>query len=178
MGTSANIFISSYTIDTDESLWPWLNINEEVGGIVYEPTQRYVFTPTIAPNATEYIQLFIRKSSLSLSITRAFKKYDDTLSYIGGLFSTFIVCLFAMMKYNEYCYEIEIASKIYKYKRNNSIQSDRFQILSCAAYCVYCILDFFGIAPNWKLMRHFDRVRNEIGKQLDLKLMLRKISFL
>ncbi len=27
MGTSANIFISSYQIDTDESLWPWVNLN-------------------------------------------------------------------------------------------------------------------------------------------------------
>lgn len=65
---------------------------------------RYVFTPTIVPNATEYVSLFLRKSSLSLSINRSFKKYDDTLSYIGGLFSTLMVCLFAMMKYNEYNY--------------------------------------------------------------------------
>lgn len=95
MGTSANLYISSYTIETDESLWPWQQMSEDTGGIVYEPTQRYVYTPT-----TEYIRLYLRKSSLSLSITRSFKKYDDTLSYIGGLFSSFMVCLFAMTKYN------------------------------------------------------------------------------
>jgi hypothetical protein len=64
-----------------------------------------------------------------------------------------------MMKYNEYSYEIEIASKIYKYKQNKPIQSDKFNLLSCAAYCVYCILDFLNIAPNWKIMRQFDSVR-------------------
>lgn len=89
-----------------------------------------------------------------------------------------MVCLFAMMKYNEYCYEIEIASKIYKYKPNKAIQSEKFNVLSCAAYCVYCILDFLGTPPNWKTMQQFDTVREEIGKQLDLKLMVKKIAFL
>jgi hypothetical protein len=83
-----------------------------------------------------------------------------------------------MMKYNEYCYEVEIASKIYKYKKNKAIQSEKFNLLSCAAYCLYCTLDFFGCTPSWSTMRQFDDVREEIGKQLDLKLMLRKISFL
>lgn len=27
IGTSANIFISTYSIETDESLWPWTSIN-------------------------------------------------------------------------------------------------------------------------------------------------------
>jgi hypothetical protein len=120
----------------------------------------------------------LRKSSLSLSITRSFKKYDDTLSYIGGLFSTFMVTLFVMMKYNEYNYEIEIASKIYKYKKGANIQANKFNLISYFGYSFYCVLDFFNIAPQWKIMKQFDDVREEIGKQLDLRLLIRKISFL
>jgi len=66
-----------------------------LGGIVYEPTQSFVIKAS-----TEYLQLYIRKSSLSLTINRSFKKYDDTLSYIGGLFSSIMGILFIMLKYN------------------------------------------------------------------------------
>ena len=101
LGTTANVFISSYTISTDQSLLPWQSYQDDIGGIVYEPTQRYVFNPLAdSKNQTEYISLFLRKSSLSLSVMRSFRKYDDTLSYIGGLFSTFMVALFIMHTYN------------------------------------------------------------------------------
>jgi hypothetical protein len=42
---------------------------------------------------------------------RSFRKYDDTLSYIGGLFSTFMVALFVMHTYNEYGFEVDIAAR-------------------------------------------------------------------
>lgn len=35
LGTSANLFISSFTIDSDESLWPWKERVEKIGGIVH-----------------------------------------------------------------------------------------------------------------------------------------------
>lgn len=137
-----------------------------------------MYSPTTSKNITEYVTLYVRKSSLSLSITRSFKKYDDTLSYIGGLFSTFMAAMIIMMKYNEYSYEIEIASNIYDYSKARTIKSSRFNFLSYVAYSFYCVLDFLGIAPDWTIMRHFDDVREEIGKQLDLRLLLRKINFL
>lgn len=138
-----------------------------------------MYSPTTSSSGiTEYVTLYVRKSSLSLSISRSFKKYDDTLSYIGGLFSTFMAAMIVMMKYNEYSYEIEIASNIYEYSKARPIKSNRFNFFSYVAYSFYCVLDFFGIAPNWNILRHFDEVREEIGKQLDLRLLLRKISFL
>lgn len=65
-GTKVNLFISSYKINTDESLWPISEYSQNAGGFVYEPTQSFIYKPT-ALN-TEYVQLYIRKSSLSLSI--------------------------------------------------------------------------------------------------------------
>jgi hypothetical protein len=35
-GVNANLFISSYTIDTDQSLWPVEDIETDEGGIVLE----------------------------------------------------------------------------------------------------------------------------------------------
>jgi len=95
MGANANIFISTFTIKTDESLLPTPDYSTVTGGLVYEETQTFIFQPS-----TEYVQLYLRKSSLSVYIERNFLKIDETLSYIGGLFSTFITLLFFMSKFN------------------------------------------------------------------------------
>lgn len=71
LGSSANLFISTYEIATDNSLLPQKDVNTELGGIVYENTQIFIYQPV-----NEYIQLQLRKSSLSLLITRSFKKAD------------------------------------------------------------------------------------------------------
>lgn len=70
---------------------PNSDISEDNGGLVYEPTQSFTFIPT-----TQYLQLYLRKSSISLYVVRSFKKYDETLSYIGGLFSTIMTLLMIM----------------------------------------------------------------------------------
>lgn len=77
---------------------------------MHEETQTFILEPVDA-----YVELFLRKSSLSVKITRQFLSYDDTLSYIGGLFTTFIALLYTFHKYNEYTYEIEIGSRMFKY---------------------------------------------------------------
>lgn len=154
LGTTANLFISNYNILTDKSLWPVSVYNEDNGGIVYESAQTFVYTPS-----TDYIKLYIRKSSLSLTINRSFKKYDETLSYIGGLFSMILVCLIGINKYNQYSYEMEIASNIYKYKKKEKIKAGKFNFFSYIIYVFYCILDFFQLSPKWDLCRHFEFVR-------------------
>jgi hypothetical protein len=47
--------------------------------------------------------------------TRVFKKVDDTLSYIGGLFSSIVCFLLVVGFYNQYSYELDVAKNIYKY---------------------------------------------------------------
>lgn len=95
LGVTANIFISSFEIDTDQSLLPNTQIAVDTGGVVYEQTQAFVYVP-----ASEYLSLYLRKSSLSLSIARSFQKIGDTLSYIGGLFSAIMTALLIVNMYN------------------------------------------------------------------------------
>lgn len=99
---TANFFLSSYHIEIDESIYPVEDVHTVTGGISNVPTQamNYQFT------SGDYVKFYIRKSSLSLNIIRTFRKIDDTLSYIGGLFSTLIVILALLSIYNEYCYEL------------------------------------------------------------------------
>ena len=83
-----------------------------------------------------------------------------------------------MNKYNEYSYEVEAASKIYKYSPTEKIKSDSIHPPSFMAYGFYQLLDFCGKAPNWGLMEHLDKTRNEMSKQLDIMLLLKKVAFL
>jgi len=39
------------------------------------------------------------------------------------------------------------------------------------------MLEKFGFPPKWKMMKQFDEAREEIGKQLDVAFLIRKISF-
>jgi hypothetical protein len=50
--------------------------------------------------STDYMKLFLRKSPISMDISRSFRKVDDTLSYIGGLFSTILAFLGLVSMYN------------------------------------------------------------------------------
>lgn len=141
--------------------------------MVYEPTQTFIYQPS-----SDYIQLYLRKSSLSLSVTRAFQKVDDTLSYIGGLFSTLLAFLFFMGKFSECGFEIRIASFLYKQSQNCKVKENYFNLLTFLPYCVYSLLDSFGKTPRWELMQHFHEVREEVGKQLDFPFLIRRIQFL
>ena len=58
------------------------------------------------------------KSPTSQVIDRSFQKIDEILAYIGGLFGTITMALFMLNKYNEYSFEIAMAS--YLYEKNDS----------------------------------------------------------
>lgn len=46
------------------------------------------------------MKFYLRKSPISLSIARSFRKVDDTLSYIGGLLGTILLFLSFANMYN------------------------------------------------------------------------------
>ena len=99
-GVNANIYLSSYTITTDESIYPFEDIRKEKGGIV----QEYVQSHSLAVNSDEYMRFYLRKSSKSILVERSFRKADDTLSYIGGLFSALLAMLLIMSAWTEFSY--------------------------------------------------------------------------
>lgn len=52
----------------------------------------------------KYLKLYLRKSSKDILVERSFRKADDTLSYIGGLFSAIFGVLIIMTLFNEFSY--------------------------------------------------------------------------
>lgn len=60
------------------------------------------------------MKLNIRKASLATSVSRTYRKIDDTISYIGGLFSAIVSALLLLGMYSELSFELSIAKSIYK----------------------------------------------------------------
>lgn len=52
----------------------------------------------------EYLKFYLRKSSKEILVERSFRKADDTLSYIGGLFSAILAVLFLLTLFNEFSF--------------------------------------------------------------------------
>lgn len=97
-GALGNFYISSYSITTDNSILPWEHKSIDEGGITDNGAtedKNYEVNKHV-----DYVKFYIRKSSLSLTYQRSFRKADDCLSYIGGLFSTLAALLFFLPKYN------------------------------------------------------------------------------
>ena len=66
----------------------------------------------------EYMKFYLRKSSQNILVERSFRKADDTLSYIGGLFSAILAMLIIMSFWTEFSYELEIAKHLYYYSKD------------------------------------------------------------
>lgn len=71
-----------------------------------------------------------------------------------------------------------MASKIYNHGNKYKIKQKLVNLLSFFAITLYSILQYFGKTPSWKLMRQFSDAKTEMGKQLDIKLIIKKLSFL
>ena len=85
----------------------------------------------------EYMKLYLRKSPISISISRSFRKVDDTFSYIGGLFGTILVFFSFVGIYNELSYEIEISRNAYFFDKNDPFDGKQFNLLIFLVYMVF-----------------------------------------
>jgi hypothetical protein len=70
-----------------------------------------------------------------------------------------MIALFFMQFYNEFSYEIDVSSEVYKYTDNKKIKSEHFNILTFLAYVFYNLVGLFGVKPEWKLLKQFDHSR-------------------
>ena len=75
------------------------------------------------------------------------------------------------------CYELEIAKNIYKYDKDNSVDSNGFNFFNYLIYLCYFVLKKFGFSTGWQLMEKYDKSLKEIRKQMDVILIFKKILF-
>lgn len=123
------------------------------------------------------MKLNIRKASLATSVSRTYRKIDDTISYIGGLFSAIVSALLLLGMYSELSFELSIAKSIYKNQKDDKDQAENFNIFVFLGYLLYTTLAKINCVLPWERMKKYDQSLEEIRKQMDIRLILHKIQF-
>jgi hypothetical protein len=139
---------------------------------VLDPAQSQTYQ---VRNWHEYMKVYLRKSPITLSISRSFKKVDETLSYIGGLFSFLLLFLFFVKIYNEYSFEIELTRHSYYCSENEPFDGNFFNFLRFFPYMIYKICHKISIKPDWPMYAKLHTFLEEGRKQLDIRLITKKI---
>ena len=172
-GVSANLFFSQYNIETDTTILPWKEHQQETG-VKTENTaisQNYRMTP-----GESYFKFYLRKGAANFNFERNFQKLDQTLSYIGGLFGTLALLLMFLNLYSKYCYELDFGDRIFKQNNGGSFGSHNFNFIVFLGYLFFVFMTKFGVVLNWDSMKKYHQCRSECEKQLDIDLLLRKVS--
>lgn len=169
-----SIFVSDYEITTDESIIPIKQEKVERGGMINSLGQLVPFQIT----DSVYASFVLRRASTTTVVSRAFRRVDDTFSYIGGLFGFVLIVLVFMNEYTEYSFEIDASSHLYYHDEDKPVPAQNFNLLIFLGYIVYMLLDGVGLKPNWKTMEAIDESREEIQKQLDVRFLFERINFL
>jgi hypothetical protein len=173
-GGEVNLYMSKYSVTTDEEILPYNSIRTSEGGIVNYVGQ-YIASRKFG---NLFASINIKKSSLSMDIVRQYTKLDSTLSYIGGLFG-FIIIFFVFMKvYTEYCYEVDMGDQLYYYDKNDPLHSEKFHFFTFIAYVFYNFLNMLGCDIQWKLMKKYGECREEIQKQFGICFLMKRLIFL
>lgn len=64
------------------------------------------------------MKLYLRKARTFRTIERSFTKFDELLSYIGGLFGMILVVVAVPLRYyNVCCYELSLATGLFTMKK-------------------------------------------------------------
>ena len=172
-GVTSNIFFDQYDIETDNSLLPTTDFSHDRGLMLKATAYGQPYTVT---SSNRYAKIYLRKSSSNIQVTRSFQKLHETLSFIGGLYSTAILFMFVIGIYDKYSYELEFGDRIFKRDNNTSYGSENFNLLHFFGYNIFCFLLKCGYEMNWPRMKIIHECRRECLKQLDFNLLMKKID--
>lgn len=95
------------------------------------------------------MRFYLRKSPITLTINRSFRKIDDTLSYIGGLFSAMLMFLGIVSLYNEISYGVEIIRNSYYPDKDKPFDGNFLNFLTYLRYLVFLGFDKIGVELDW-----------------------------
>lgn len=131
---------------------------------------------SVMPNLDgTYARFSFYKSPYSSVYSRSFQKLDEVFSYIGGLFGIILIAFFLVSSYNSCKYEINLAG--YLYHSDNKIEK-KYNFLYYLCQVVYEIIGIFRITPNWEIVKKYNSISEEVVKQLDILLILKRINFI
>lgn len=126
----------------------------------------------------EYININLRKSPEYVESTRTFVKFDQLFSYIGGLFGFAISFFFVLSFYTETSYEVEMGNRLFFYNTADPLEPAKFNFITYIGFVFYFLLRKINIKIPWKKMEQYYDCKEEVSEQLDLGLLMNKITFL
>lgn len=144
------------------------------GVIIPEIFQNIAFEVT----DDRYASFFFMKSAKSTTYVRSFNKLDTFFSYVGGLIGTILGLMFVVANFTSMAYELELAERLCRYTENKLNDFANFSLLTYCLFVIYSMGDMCGLGKGWKAMKQIEECCTEAAKQLDVQLLLEKLSFL
>ena len=127
----------------------------------------------------EFIDVKIVMNQNKVIVEREVGKFDDMLSYAGGLFAIIIGFLaFFMSSYNEYRYELMVAEGVFNLNdEGKKIKEHDFHF---PKYVKYSIFDWWNTLTccelEWNDCKEIEVTREEANCQMDVTRLFKKIS--
>ena len=83
-----------------------------------------------------------------------------------------------MEKFSLMSFELDIAQEFFRDKNDEKMDFSAFNIFSYFMYLFYQVGSFFGFCKSWKKVKEEVICKDEMVKQLDVKLLLQRFNFL
>jgi len=101
IGSQSYLYFSDYTVQTDQSIWPFSKIETKTGCLAEDLAVNHPFQTNI--NGT-YAAFSIAKSSNSIVYTREVQKLSAVFSFMGGMIGAVSAVLFVIKIYTSLSY--------------------------------------------------------------------------
>ena len=86
---------------------------------------------------------YLTKSGIKTTYKRSFTKIDRWFAYVGGLIGTTLGFMIFMNKFVLMAFELDIASKFFKY-RNEEVDFSNFNVFTFILFWIYKIGTWVG----------------------------------
>ena len=101
-GSDIMIEIAEYSINTDQSIWPFTD--DLVDNGLFIPSTPSIRNFPISSIFPYYIYIRIIKSTDTYTFQRTVQKLSTIFSYIGGVISSLVTAFFVMNKYTSFAF--------------------------------------------------------------------------
>lgn len=201
LGSETFLYFTDYTVSTDYSIWPYSSIAEDKGCMVEDLAVNHNFQTNI--NGT-FVTFYLAKSSNSIIYTREVQKASAVFSFIGGMIGAISAVFFIVKVYTNVAFEFSISFELFKRDRKNNhhnkeagdepgkegekakevpggeevVKHLEMNFMNFIKYYFYLFTKMIGKPCDWPVMEYAEECKREISKQLDVKVLLKRIIFI
>lgn len=108
------LYITDFTIDTDNSIWPYESFEKDEGFFAKDLAVNH---PLQYGAGSYYVGFYLAKSSDSYFYKRVVQKISEVFSFVGGIIGAGTAVLFFVKYYTDFSLEVVIAGSIFKKKK-------------------------------------------------------------